>query len=242
VAYADHLVVNNMDLLQTPEDIERATNALRALHPTAPMQTTTDLQVPNLDWILNANCFGGSKRLEELDTIWNQATTTTTTPAAQEEEESSSTTHDHDHSHSHSHYHHGDNDNDSCAICASEPLPEVPQHKHTAVVKTLAFQHKGSVDLMKLNRWLAQVLWPNQDETDKVLTAMLKDPSDAAHKSKTNENKSTPGTSIQHKLSKTKYNSYLVAVHLNNCCGVHCHCFCWLGRYCKFRSFQLLNE
>jgi G3E family GTPase len=193
VAYADRLLVNKMDLLQdNPNQMERVTQALRALHPTAPMQTTTYSQVPNLDWILNANCFGGSKRLEELDTIWNQAITT-----EQEEQEeqppSSSSTHNHDHSHSHNHDHGGDDDD--CAICAKEPLPVVvPQHKHTAAVKTLAFQHTGSVDLSKLNQWLAQILWPNQDETDKVLTAMLKDDpiSNAAHKgNKEKENKTT---------------------------------------------------
>jgi G3E family GTPase len=193
VAYADRLVVNKMDLLKNaPHEMEAVTQALRALHPTAPMQTTTYSQVPNLDWILNANCFGGSKRVEELDTIWNQAVITT----AQEEEEenpqpSSSSSHDH-HSHSHSHHDHGDDD--SCVICTnSEPLRvPVPQHKHTAAIKTLALQHTGSVDLSKLNQWLAQVLWPNQDETDKVLTAMLKDPNHHAKSTTTDEdNKST---------------------------------------------------
>jgi G3E family GTPase len=160
------------------------------------MQTTTYSQVPNLDWILNANCFGGSKRLEELDTIFNQAIITTEQEEEEQEEaqpppssSSSSSTHDH-HDHSHSHDHHSGGVDDSCAICTNEqPLP-VPQHKHTAAVKTLAFQHTGSVDLSKLNQWLAQVLWPNQDETDKVLTAMLKDPlsNAAAHKTSKENN------------------------------------------------------
>ena len=33
--------------------------------------------------------------------------------------------------------------------------------------------HKGSVDLKKIHTWLASILWPDQDEDDKVLKAQL---------------------------------------------------------------------
>jgi G3E family GTPase len=72
IAYADDLI-NKVDLLTTDDNIQKGQSLLQTLHPTAPMQATTYLQVPNLDWILNANCSGGSDRLDELDTIWNQA-------------------------------------------------------------------------------------------------------------------------------------------------------------------------
>jgi hypothetical protein len=51
----------------------------------------------------------------------------------------------------------------------------------------LAFQHTGLVNLSKLNQWSAQVLWPNQDASDKVLMAMLKDPNHHAKSKKENK-------------------------------------------------------
>lgn len=171
IAYADRLIINKVDCLpdessrQTVADI---TAALRKLHPTAPVITTSYSQVPDLDWILNANCFGGASRLEELDTMWHHAI------------------HGHDggpdddhsqegHSHSHSH----DHDHGECHICQISSHPSHPPptststttrtttrtHRHTSAVTTMAFQHAGSVSLSKLNAWLAQLLWPDQDET-----------------------------------------------------------------------------
>ena len=40
---------------------------------------------------------------------------------------------------------------------------------------TIALFSVGSVDIHKLNKWLASVLWPNQDEMDKVLRARLEE-------------------------------------------------------------------
>lgn len=149
IAYADRLLVNKMDLLKTEDALKKVQETLRQLHPTAPMQTTTYSKIPDLDWILNANCFGGVERVEELDTIWNIAATT-------------SQSHHHGHSHDHDH-------DQSCEKCTAVEV----SHRHTAAVATLGFQQAGSVDLSKLNAWLAEILWPNQDEKDNVLTAML---------------------------------------------------------------------
>jgi G3E family GTPase len=65
-----------------------------------------------------------------------------------------------DHSHQHDH-----GKEATCSICFA--------HKHTASVSTLAIVEEGSVDLRKLDQWLASLLWPNQDEQDKVLRARL---------------------------------------------------------------------
>lgn len=46
-------------------------------------------------------------------------------------------------------------------------------HQHTNSVRTIALFGCGSVDLHKINSWLASILWPNQDEDDKVLRARL---------------------------------------------------------------------
>lgn len=53
------------------------------------------------------------------------------------------------------------------------PITVAPSHKHTRAVGTITLNHGGSVDAKKLNAWLASLLWPNQDEHDKVLRARL---------------------------------------------------------------------
>ena len=79
IAYADRLLLNKIDLLsssseqQKQQALQDVKDAMRRLHPTAEIQTTTYSRIPDLDWILNANCFGGSERVEELDRVWNQA-------------------------------------------------------------------------------------------------------------------------------------------------------------------------
>lgn len=191
IAYADRLLINKIDCLPQStstgdgaEDshnaaLDRITSALRKLHPTAPMQTTTYSQVSNLDWILNANCFGGASRLEELDALWNSAAVSEEVVAA-----------GHDHSHDHDH---GD-----CQVCQQHDDKDTTTkssstttvgHRHTDAITTLAFQQSGSVSLAKLNAWLADILWPHQDESNQVLTALLHDPSkkeDFSKKQKTN--------------------------------------------------------
>jgi G3E family GTPase len=53
------------------------------------------------------------------------------------------------------------------------PITMASSHKHTSAVGTFTLNHGGSVDAKKLNAWLASLLWPNQDEQDKVLRARL---------------------------------------------------------------------
>lgn len=161
IAYADRLLINKIDCLQADKArVDAVTQALRSLHPTAPMLSTTYSQVPNLDWILNANCFGGASRLEELDTIWNHAAEVTNEQH-----------HNHSHDHGHGHGH------EDCSEClkSQQQQQHVGTHKHTAAITSLAFQHEGSVSLSKLNAWLAEILWPQQDESNQVLTALLHD-------------------------------------------------------------------
>mmetsp|Transcript_17870 Transcript_17870/g.33318 ORF Transcript_17870/g.33318 Transcript_17870/m.33318 type:complete len:228 (+) Transcript_17870:1-684(+) len=60
----------------------------------------------------------------------------------------------------------------SYGICSESP-PSFNVHQHTNSVGTIALFGRGSVDLHKINSWLASILWPNQDEDDKVLRARL---------------------------------------------------------------------
>lgn len=158
IAYSDRLLINKVDCLKDEKEMEQVTAALRRLHPTAPLLTTTYSQVPDLNWILGANCFGGAARLEELESVWNNVL--------------SSTSDGHDHNHSHDHGHH-----DDCHAC--HELQQ--QHRHTDAVTTLAFQKEGSISLERLNKWLAEILWPHQDETNKFLMSMLEDSSKKDH-------------------------------------------------------------
>jgi len=52
-------------------------------------------------------------------------------------------------------------------------LATLNQHQHTNAVGTIALFGRGSVDLQKMNAWLATLLWPDQDEKDSILRARL---------------------------------------------------------------------
>ena len=52
-------------------------------------------------------------------------------------------------------------------------LATLNQHQHTNAVGTIALFARGSVDLTKINSWLATLLWPDQDEKDSILRARL---------------------------------------------------------------------
>jgi G3E family GTPase len=176
IAYADRLLVNKIDLVQAtgaPNGVESVLQTVRAIHPTAPIRTTTYSQVPDLDWILDANCFGGMVRHQELDrmlqaVVPEQAHAATATATAS-----------HDHSHHHDHATSTD-ESSSCEVCRQPPMVH-HKHKHTSAISTIALSHSGSVDSSKMNAWLADVLWPNQDADDKVLRAMLEKPNEATH-------------------------------------------------------------
>lgn len=50
------------------------------------------------------------------------------------------------------------------------------QHEHTQKISTVSLVYDDtSVDYQRMNRWLAQLLWPNQDESNQVLMKRLED-------------------------------------------------------------------
>lgn len=61
------------------------------------------------------------------------------------------------------------------------PVSTIPPDKHTSAVGTITLVHRGSVDLKRINAWLASLLWPNQDESEKVLCARLELKAPASH-------------------------------------------------------------
>lgn len=53
-----------------------------------------------------------------------------------------------------------------CQVCDKT---DEPPHLHTDTIGTLSFVIPGSLDLDRLHQWLAEILWPNQDERNDVL-------------------------------------------------------------------------
>ena len=188
IAYADRIILNKVDLLEqkTEEQHHPATatastsvveveRELRKIHPTAPILRTSFSKIPNLDWILDADCFSGFDHLEEVETTLRNTN------------DNKNNTETNNHGHNHDHHSHHHDDGHDCSECSQQEDTAADKHhhhhqhnhkhnhkhKHTASISTVAFERPGSVDVSKLNAWLADILWPNQDETDKVLTAML---------------------------------------------------------------------
>lgn len=173
IAYADRILLNKVDLLveQNHDDdgvesslVELLQHHLRSINPTAPIRTTTHAQV-DLDWILDAKCFDVDRvkdvHLSALE--WPESSSSIGTNHSVE-----ALHHHHDHDHERSHHTH-DHDPDSCPTCQTA----ANFHIHTPSITSFSMVIPGYVDLRLFNRWLADVLWPNQDETDKVLRERL---------------------------------------------------------------------
>ncbi|KAI2501048.1 CobW/HypB/UreG [Fragilaria crotonensis] len=129
IAYADRVLLNKVDLVNGQKQ-EEVFNTIRALHPTVPIRATTYSQVPDLEWILDAQSFGRAMEIDNPRQI----------PL-------------------------------SLAYCM--PVTTILSDKHTSAVGSSTLVHRGSVDLKRINAWLATLLWPNQDESDKILRARL---------------------------------------------------------------------
>jgi G3E family GTPase len=143
IAYADRIILNKVDLV---EETTPMVNAIRGINRTVPIQPTCFSQVPDLEWILDANCFDAD-RIKDVDALIGKRNHSCTDFNCQD-----------------------------CDLQRNLFMPSSEQqHQHTTSVRTLALVKDGSVDLQKMNQWLASLLWPNQDEQDKVLRARLED-------------------------------------------------------------------
>ena len=142
VAYADRILLNKTDLVARDDrdaGVAGLTATLQHMNPTAEIRPTQFALVPDLNWILDANMLD-PERMPNIENV----------PVTDEEEESN-----HSHNHSHDHNHNGQD----CAVCQSSN-----DHKHTDAVTTIALVEKGNVDLDRVDKWLATVLWPTQDD------------------------------------------------------------------------------
>ncbi len=171
VAFADRIIVNKIDLLDdSPEEGQKSTKIqqviqqIRAINATAPILKTTFSQVANLDWVLDANCFDIDRAKEveaNFDAIGEKMNVN------KEQWEKS----------------HEKCFQPNCQSCVSNPLDSLycgpcspraaDDHTHTNTISTIALIEKGSVNLKQMNTWLASILWPDQDQDDKILKAQL---------------------------------------------------------------------
>jgi len=162
IAYADRILLNKIDLLSDEDGtndsrrVDEIRRLIFTIHPTAQIQTTTFSAVPDLNWILDAGCFDAER-----------AQTVAANNVPESDTNNDSDPHEH-HDHSHDHDPH-----ESCDQCLT--------HSHTSGVSTVSLIVNGSVALDQIHHWLASILWPNQDEQDRVLRALVeRDPSSTA--------------------------------------------------------------
>ncbi|GAX14779.1 hypothetical protein FisN_25Lh026 [Fistulifera solaris] len=141
IAYADRILINKADLLvhnendmrQGTDPLGRVQERIRRLNPLAEMKACTYSRIPDLSWILDVQLFDPN-RFDATITLENE--------------------HNHWHDHSHGHDYYSPNDCDKCAH----------NHAHTDAISTITLHHDGCLhSLDVLNRWLAELLWPDQD-------------------------------------------------------------------------------
>jgi len=173
IAFADRIIVNKIDLMQsqtslTTTTIESVLDQIRSINPTAPIKTASYSKIEDIEWIIGANCFD-AERAKDVESAFQQSASLAQNVAMYNEWGLPT---------------HLPN-NDICGICIEPPLlPHDAQnrHQHTSAVGTIALFGRGSVDLHKINSWLASILWPDQDEADKVLRARLEEDLSSTHR------------------------------------------------------------
>jgi G3E family GTPase len=177
VAYADRILLNKIDLI-APDDndnddadvssstgdiIDGIVQSIRRFHPTVPIRPTT-FAACDLDWILDARCFDADRIQAVEDSFANVSDRS----VLRRPPFLIKNGHDH-------------NQQDlTCGICDSSAdvatfrTPLSALHEHTKAISTISLFLQGTVDLRKIDRWLASILWPNQDEHDNVLRELIK--------------------------------------------------------------------
>ena len=147
IAYADRILLNKVDLIDEVQT-ESMISSIRAIHPTAPIRPTTFLRYLTWTGYLTPTVTMSIVLRRWTESFLRSRITRRTL---------------------------------LCrsvlffvySIALGECTEEAPSHTHTSAVTTVALVASGSVDLSMINRWLASILWPNQDEQDKVLRARL---------------------------------------------------------------------
>ena len=153
IAYADRILLNKVDLVKDPNELDRITHLIRECHSTAPLQLTSYSSVPDLDWILDANCFDGERLFGQIlpAGVDNNETREDAESSHQDcaicnGQEDSLDGHDHDHSHA---------------------------HTHTQHVSTVSLVKYGSVDRKRMDQWLDSIVVGDSSRTTTASSSPL---------------------------------------------------------------------
>jgi len=182
IAFADRIIINKVDLLQETEDIKRVISLIRGINSSAPIRKTTFSQISDLDWILDAKCFD-VERAKDVD-IASPNITTNEHEASMQPclEPECVVCPKYRKTKTSKNIKPITLEGQPLLFCAPvnttlSPLLRAPpprdSHSHTSSISTVALIEKGSVNIRRMNAWLASILWPDQDENNQVLQAQL---------------------------------------------------------------------
>lgn len=144
IAYADHIIVNKIDLVGEPEIaslVQRIKNINRMAH-----LKRTEFGKVDLDYVLGVGGFD----LERIESAVNSE-------GVKEDHATHSHDHDHDHDHHDHHHHehdHGHEHNDHHSH----------DHTHDPGVSSVSIVCEGSLDLEKANIWLGTLLLERSED------------------------------------------------------------------------------
>jgi G3E family GTPase len=147
IAYADRILLNKVDLLdQSHED--RSSRVERLIKRIRKIHPTVEIRPTTFSAIPDLDWIldAGCFDLQRAQSTLAELTKASTTQRDKN---------------------HDWNDLSTCGECNLE------DHSHTAAVGTVTVSISGSVDLEKVNLWLASILWPNQDEKEHILRAQM---------------------------------------------------------------------
>jgi G3E family GTPase len=184
IAYADRIVLNKVDLVDE-STLQKVKQSIHSMNSSALVLETNFSEIPNLTWMLEAKCFdvNKAKDLEEALLLHEQEPQQNDSKSQQQHEcHDDNCHHDHSHDHGHGDSHDNSRQHNKRAHHAS--------HSHTSAITNIVLCHDGSVQLKALNSWLADILWADQDEDNKVLDSQLQEALLAAAEQQANNNKS----------------------------------------------------
>lgn len=143
ICVADRLLINKTDLVSSEEEVTKLEKELGKLNGMARMQRTNFSQV-DLDFVLGLDCYGGKDKDDEGSLFLSAPSSS---PADEMEHN-----HHHDHHHHHRHY--------------DEEEEEEAQEGQR--VTTMALVEPVEVDAEAVKRWLAELLWQDNEEDEAV--------------------------------------------------------------------------
>ena len=188
IAFADRIIINKTDQLleertttatiTTNDKIHQVMKQIRSINTTAPIRTTTFSQIPDISWILDTQCFDMEK-IQEVENSFAHINNDNTVDVSNVNSECMTVaciecSKKIGIMNSPSSYKNDITKNESlilCGDCTTTPIATITpdQHIHTSSISTVVLIEYGSISLQKIHSWLAKLLWPNQDQPNKVL-------------------------------------------------------------------------